>query len=166
MRFYGSIEDANKAAQTRANAYRNAAGYINTVAKVVKQFDGKVYNCRLDKALKEATEGRVFCNKNQYLFEIYTYPESHYSFHIGLANIKAEDLTEGKRIPADKIIKSLQEHREMLLRKAYDIESHIGEMEQVRAYIMQTKEKLENYCRSFNTDLRDIYRIPYCVRID
>ena len=107
MRFYGSIEDANKAAQTRANAYRNAAGYINTVAQIIRQFDGKVYNCRLDKALKEATEGRVFCNRNQYLFEIYTYPESHYSFHIGLANIKAEDLTEGKRIPADKIIKTV-----------------------------------------------------------
>lgn len=166
MRFYGNIEEANKAAHNRANAYRTAAGYINTVAKIVKEFDGKVYNCRLEKALKEATENRVFCNKNQYLFEIYTYPESHYSFHIGLASIKADELTDGKRIPADKIIKSLQEHREDLLRKAFDIESHIDEMQQVRAYIEQTKEKLENYCRSFSTDLRDIYGLPYCVRID
>ncbi len=164
MRFYGNIEEAHQAARTRANAYRTAAGYINNVAKVVKEFDGKVYNCRFDKALKEATEHRVFCNKTQYTFEIYTYPESHYSFHIGLANIKAEDLTDGKRIPADKIIKSLQDHREMLLRKAYDIESHIDEMQQALAYIEQTKNKLEAYCRSFNTDLRDIYNIPYCIR--
>lgn len=166
MRFYGNIEDANNEAHRRASNYRTAAGYTNKVAEVVKKFDGKVYNCRLENALKEATENRIFCSKNQYLLEIYTYPEKGYSYRVGLASIKADDLKEGKRIPADKIIKSLKEHREELLRKAYEIESHIDEMEQVKAYIQQTKDKLESYCRSFNTDLRDIYGLPYCVRID
>lgn len=166
MRFYSSIEDANKAAQTRANTYRTAAGYINTVAGVVQKFDNKVFNCRLENALKEATENRVFVNRTQYTLEIYTYPEHGYSFRVGLAHIKAEDLKDGKRIPADKLIESLKEHREQLLRKAYDLESHIGEMAQARAYIEQTKDKLEAYCRSFSSDIRDIYGLPYCVRID
>lgn len=166
MRFYGNIEEANKEAIQRATNYRTAAGRINTVAEIVRQFDGKVYNCRLEKALKEATENKVFCSKNDYRLEIYTYPDKGYSYHITLAGIKADDLKEGKRIPAEKIIESLKEHREDLLRKAYEIESNIDQMQQVKAYIQQTKEKLEVYCRSFNNDLRDIYGIPYCVRID
>ena len=166
MRFYGSIEEANKEARNRANDYRTAAGYIPEITKIIKDFDGKVYNCRLDKALQAATNNRVFVSKTEYNFSIYTYPRNHYSFHITLACIPADALTDGKRIPADKIIESFKEHRETVLKNAFEIESNIDQMEQVRAYISQTKEKLEAYCRSFNNDLRDIYGLPYCVRID
>lgn len=166
MRFYGDIEGANKEAQRRADNYRTATAYIPTISKIIKDFDNKVYNCRLEKALKEATENRVFCDKNGYTLEIYTYPKNGYSYRVTLAKIPIKDLKDGKRIPADKILKSFQEHRETLLKKAYEIETQIDQMQYVKAYIEQTKEKLEKYCRSFNTDIRDIYGIPYCVRLD
>ena len=166
MRFYGNIEDANKEAHERAESYRTAAGYILAISKVLKDFDGKVYNCRLDKALEAATNNKVHVDKTQYYFQIYTWNRRNYSHHITLASIKPEDLKEGKRIPANKLIESLKEHRETLLKKAYDIESNIDQMAQVKEYIRQTKEKLESYCRSFPDDLRDIYGLPYCVRID
>lgn len=166
MRFYGNIEEAHKEAHQRANNYRTATSYIPTITKILKDFDNKVYNCRLEKALKEATDNRVFCHKSDYSLEIYTYPEKGYSYRVNLAYIKIEALKEGKRIPADNLIESLQSHRETLLKTAYEIESNIEQMAQVKAYIEQTKEKLEQYCRSFNTDLRDIYGLPYCVRVD
>lgn len=166
MRFYGDIEAANKEAHERAESYRTAAGYILAITKVLKDFDGKVYNCRLDKALQAATDNRVYVDKTQYYFQIYTWNRHNYSHHITLASIKPEDLTEGKRIPADKLIESLKEHRESLLKKAYAIETNIDQMPQIKEYIRQTKEKLESYCRSFPDDLRDIYGLPYCVRID
>lgn len=166
MSFYGNIEEANKEAHKIVNEYRTAAGYILAVTKVVKDFDGKVYNCRFDKALKEATENRVYVDKKQYYFQIYTWAGSNYGHHITLASIKPEDLTDGKRIPADKLIESLKEHRESILKKAYTIESNIDQMPQARAYIMQTKEKLESFCRSFPDELRDIFDIPYCIRVN
>lgn len=166
MRFYGNIEEANKEALQRAANYRKAAEQIRTVTEVVRQFDNKVYNCRLEKALKEATDNRVFCDKSTWTLEIYTYPEKGYSYRVNLACVKVDEMNEGKRIPADKLITSLQEHRETLLKQAFDIESEIDNMPYVKEYIKQTVDKLEAYCRSFNTDLRDIYGIPYCVRVD
>lgn len=166
MRFYGDIEAANKEAQQRAVAYRTATNLIPAITKVVKDFDGKVYNCRLEKALKAATDNEVFCSKNDYCLEIYTYQRHGYSHRIALAYVKAEDLTEGKRIPAEKIIESLKDHRENLLKRAYDIDTNMDQMPQVKEYIRQTKEKLEAFCRSFPDDLRDIYGLPYCVRVD
>ncbi len=166
MRFYGDIETANKEAQERATAYREATKYIPTITQIIKSFDGKVYNCRLEKALKEATENNVFCSKNDYCLEIYTYQRHGYSHRINLAYIKTEALKDGKRIPASEIIESMKIHREDLLRRAFEIESEIENMPYVKEYIRQTKEKLEAYCRSFNTELRDIYGIPYCVRMD
>lgn len=161
---YYTIEEANKTAQNRVNDYREAANYITTVIKVLKTFDNKVYNCRLEKALKEATNNKVFCSKTNYTLQIYTYTGNNYSYHVTLASIKASDLIDNKRIPADKLIESSKQYRESLLAKAYDIETNIDQMAQVKAYIEQTKNKLENFCRSFNSDLRDIYNIPYCIR--
>lgn len=164
MRYYHDIEEAHEAARNRAQDYRSATYLIPTVIKILNQFDNKVYNCRLEKALKEATNNRVFCDKSQYSLQIYTYPEGSYSHHITLASVKTEDLPEGKRIPADKLIESTHSYREKYLALAFDIESNINQMAQVTAYIEQTKNKLEAFCRSFNTDLRDIYNIPYCIR--
>ena len=166
MSFYGNIEAANTAAHRIVDEYRNAASYILAVTKVVKDFDGKVYNCRFDKALKAATDNRVYVDKTQYYFQIYTWVNNNYSRHITLASIKPDDLIDGKRIPADKIIESLKDHRESILKKAYTIESTIDQMPQARAYIMQTKEKLESFCRSFPDELRDIFDIPYCIRVN
>lgn len=164
MRYYNSIEEAHKAARNRAKDYRTATDLIPTVNQILKDFDNKVYNCRLEKALKEATNNRVYCSKSEYSLQIYTYPEGNYSHHITLASVKAEDLPEGKRIPAQKLIESSRSYREKYLSLAYDIESKIEQMEQALIYIEQTKNKLETFCRSFNTDLRDIYNIPYCIR--
>lgn len=164
MRYYSNIEEAHKAARNRAEEYRTATNLIPTVIKILKDFDNKVYNIRLEKALREATNNRIYCSKSQYSLQIYTYPEGNYSHHITLASVKTEDLPEGKRIPAEKLIESTHSYREKYLALAYDIESNIDKMEQVTAYIEQTKNKLEAFCRSFNTDLRDIYNIPYCIR--
>lgn len=166
MRFYGNIEAANKEAQERAADYRAAVNYIQAIIKVLKDFDGKVYNCRFDKALAAVTDNKAHVYRTQYCFQIYVYPRNNYSFHITLASIKPQDFTDGKRIPADLLIESTRSSRENILKKAYDIETNIEQMAQVKEYIQQTKDKLEKFCRSFPDDIRDIYGLPYCVRVD
>ena len=60
MRYYNSIEEAHKAARNRAKYYRTATDLIPTVNQILKDFDNKVYNCRLEKALKEEFKDEEF----------------------------------------------------------------------------------------------------------
>lgn len=166
MRYYGSIEEANKEARQRVKDYRTAAGYIPTVCRILNGFDNKVYNCRLDKALEAATGNRVHADKTDYSLEVYTYPEHGCSYRITLARVDAKELPDNKRIPADKLIDSAREHRESILRKAYNLETSIDQVPQIKAYIEETKKKLEAYVRSFPDDLRDLYGLPYYIRLD
>lgn len=166
MRYYGSIEDANKEARRRVEDYRTAAGYVPAVWKVLKEFDKKVYNCRFDKALAAATGNKVHVDKTDYHFEIYAYPEHGCNYRMILATINPKDMPDSKRIPADKMIESSRSCRGSLLRKAYELETSIDQVPQIKAYLEETKRKMEAYVRSFPDDLRDLYGLPYYIRLD
>lgn len=163
-RFYGNIEEANKEALTRIEAYRTAAGYVPGVTRILKEFDNKVYNCRLTKALEAATNNRVHAEKTEYNLCVYTWPEHGFSYRITLATIPVSEMTDRKRIPADKLISSMREKRECLPRKAYDLETNMNQVGNIKAYVSETIEKLETYLRSLPEDLRDIYGLPYYIR--
>ena len=162
MGFYGDYEKAHQEAQKRIEAYRQAAALAPAVMKVIKSFDGKVYNCRLDKALREATNNGIMAYKQYQYVEIYGYFNNG---HIILARFKPEDL-KNKRINADDLIKQVRENRERILKEAYELEIYSPQAEQIRDYIRATIDRLETYCRSLPDDIRHIYGIPYCIRCD
>ena len=161
-RHYQTEEDRKKDLDSRIESYRQAAAMVPTVIKVLRTFDNKVYNCRLDKALREATNNKIGVY-NQYGFiSIYATYTTNYH-HINLATFRLEEL-ENKRIDADKSIEQVKTARENLLKKAYQIETTAQQADNIREYIRQSIEKLESLCRDLPDDIREIYNIPYSIR--
>jgi hypothetical protein len=162
MIYYRSTEERQKDLNNRIESYRQAAAHVPQIIKTLKQFDGKVYNCRLDKALREATNGKVGVY-NQYGFiSIYACYTTNYH-HINFATFRLEDL-ENKRINAEKLIEQVKAARENLLDKAYKIETYSEQADNIREYVKQSIEKLESICKSLPDDIREIYNIPYTIR--
>lgn len=162
MRYYRSTEEQQKDLENRIESYRAAAAMVPTVIKVLKTFDNKVYNCRLDKAIREATDNKIGVY-NQYGFiSIYATYTTNYN-HINLATFRIEDL-KNKRIDAEKLIEQAKTAREQLLKKAYEIETISGQADNIREYIKQSIDKLESICRGLPDDIREIYNIPYSIR--
>ena len=161
-RHYQTEEDRKKDLDSRIESYRQAAAMVPTVIKVLRTFDNKVYNCRLDKAIREATDNKIGVY-NQYGFiSIYATYTTNYN-HINLATFRLEEL-ENKRIDAEKLIEQVKAARESLLNKAYTIETTAQQADNIREYIKQSIDKLESICQSLPDDIRDIYNIPYCIR--
>lgn len=162
MIYYRSTEERQKDLNNRIESYRQAAAHVPQIIKTLKQFDGKVYNCRLDKALREATNGKVGVY-NQYGFiSIYACYTTNYH-HINFATFRIEDL-KNKRIDAEKLIEQVKAARESLLDKAYKIETYSEQADNIREYVKQSIEKLESICKSLPDDIREIYNIPYTIR--
>ena len=83
---YGYYEDESRRAgcEKTAAAHREAAALFPAIRKTFESFDGKVFNCRLEKALQEATGRRVFVRKDSYSLEVYAWfndyrGSSHYT---------------------------------------------------------------------------------------
>ena len=162
MIYYRSTEERQKDLNNRIESYRQAAAQAPAIIKIIRQFDGKVYNCRLDKALKEATNGKVGVY-NQYGFiSIYACYTTNYH-HINFATFRLEDL-ENKRINAEKLIEQVKAARENLLDKAYKVETYSEQADNIREYVKQSIEKLESICKSLPDDIREVYNIPYAIR--
>lgn len=159
--FWRNAEDANKEAQKRIEMHREAAGIIPAVINVIRRFDGKVYNRRFQGALQEETGKNVYADKMEYYIEVYMWFNGR---HINLARIKNEELIDGKRIPAGKMIESARGYQSSHLKTAYEIETSLQQVEQCKTYLQEMKEKIENFTAKIPSDVREIYNIPLYVR--
>jgi hypothetical protein len=158
MRYY-SKEEQDKAAHTRANEYRKAAAVFPRLKKVVTAFDGKVFNCRLEKALNEdPDQERIFVQKRYKWLEFHTW---HNGNQYTIAAIQLEDMPEGKRIPADLIIKSAEEKRISLLKSAAEIESAMEKVDIVKQQIQQLQHLLTGITGALPYEVKDIYGLGY-----
>jgi predicted lipase len=162
MRYYNSPEDQLKDLNSRIESYRAAANLAPVIIKVLKQFDGKIFNCKLDKALREATGNNIGVFKQYGFISIAGHYTTNYH-QITLATFKIEDL-DNKRIDAEKIINQVITAREELLKKAYSVETYAEQADSIREYVRQSIDKLESICRALPDDIRDIYNIPYTIR--
>lgn len=154
---YGFYNDETRRAGClkTAEAHRNAAQLFPAIRKTLEQFDGKVFNCRLEKALQEATGCRVYAKKSKYSIDIYTYISDYRgNSWYTLARLKNEDLKDGKRIPAAAFISSAREYREKHLQEAAELEAApdtVPEMaEHIRYFIAQANKLVDS--------------IPYVIR--
>ena len=147
----------------RINALRDAANTIPVLCKVIKEFDGKVYNVRFDRAIEAATDQHVYVDTRYNWISIRMCAQSFRGASIALAQIRREDLKDGKRIPADKMIESARACRESFLNDAYYLESSREDVYQAREYIMQEVKRLSRFIDSVPSVAKDLYHIPYCV---
>lgn len=157
---YNGFGDPAEELKKRATAYRNAAGLFPAVRKTAETFDGKVYNCRFEKALQEATGSRVFAAKRYKWIEIYIYEDGR---QITLAQIAQDALKDGKRIPADMIIESAREHRESLLKRATELETAIEKVPDIRRQIETLSGMICQLRDSIPYEVRDVYRLDYRI---
>lgn len=156
--YYGyTRESQDQAAQTYIRSYRDAAALYPAIKKVVQSFDKKVYNKRLQTAIQEATGARVYIENRPNMIDIHMYgPHSNW---ITLGILLKEDMQDGKRINAEKLIESLTDNRNKLLQTAARYEQQIKEIDQVKEQIKQLKHLLCNVLEPYDYTMRDIYGI-------
>jgi len=156
---YYSREDQNKAAQTMAESFRTTAAQLPRLKKVLKSFDGKVFNCRLEAALNEPKNPvYIFCRKRYKYLEIYTYVGNHQRT---LATCLLDEMPDGKRIPADLLIKSAEDRRADFLKTAAEIERAAEQMDTIKEQIEQVKRLLEGITKPLPYEVIDIYNLNY-----
>ena len=170
--FIGSTrESQDKQAQMEVEARREAAAAFPFIRPVLQRFNGKVYNCRFEKALKEAAEGktpgRVYARKDGYWVTVNYYPSmgnpGHCIYGLTLCQMKTEALIDGKRLDGKALDDSLKERRAALLREAAEIEEQAQQVELYRKRIEETKRLLESVTGGINRTIRDIYGLDYYV---
>ena len=165
--FYGSKEAQEKEARERAAEYREAAGFFPAVVKVLNAFAGKVYNCKLDKETRAATNNKVRAEYKYNCITLYTWNRGRQTTIASYKPEESDKTPAGKvRINAAALIASARECREKSLKEAAEIENAIETAPQVLEYIKQCKEKLEALTRRFPSEIRDIYNLPYSIRLN
>ena len=177
MIYADSIDEKKKAILSRAEWLRLAAAQIKKIKPVINDFDGKIYNCRFDEAIKNLSDDRLsFWTSNQYgSFEIVIYHDHTYSDKISLltgysCKVQKNDYSQyhtdetraifdGKRINADKIAALLDASYARLNKEAYELEVIAGELEDRIKQIADTYNLLNHLCGSLPTVVSDICNI-------
>ena len=137
-------------------ANRAAAGYYAAVAKVIEKWSGKVYNKRMAEEINAATNGAVYCEKN----DMNRFCISHRNriggrwYYTTICNIDF-DLLENKRINPDVILPELRQRREKLLKDAQAIENTLYNLDALIGQI----ETIKSTCRA-------LYKDVPCVVLD
>ena len=174
-----TIEEKRDYILKRAHILRDAAGSVNRVKEVIRDFDGKIYNCRFDEAIANLTdEDHRFYVSNHYgWFYIQFSPrKGNYNNTQSILSgysCKASDqvreqtrqeciLFDGKRINAAAMINGLNNKREELLREAYTLESAADNLEKTLQQITDTKALLNNLVQGLPSIVRDACGLKYC----
>lgn len=141
--------------------YRAAAATFPVLREVIKQFDGKVYNIKLDKALKAAFDGAGFVyvhNAEKYIdisFSARGSGSSGYRCILSMPKDKA--FSDGKRINAVAMIENARETRAQLLRRAFEIESYSENAEEIKSNIDKMEKALCSYIDAIPYEVRELF---------
>lgn len=161
--FYGNREDQNKRIQEIIDENRAAAQLFPEIRKVIMNFDNKVFNIKLQKALQESTGKRIFTESRDFgnyggHVNIYIYGNAGRQYTI--ATLKREDMEDGKRINAAKMIESARSNREAHLKTAYNLEQSMQQIDTIKQQINDIKKLLEAVTAGLHYEIRDTYNIP------
>ena len=138
--------------------YKAAAAYAPTIIKVFEAFNNKCFNCKLEKALQDATGRRVYAEKRYNNINIYFY-ENGDSYT--LASIKIDDLINGKRIPANKLIEDARSRQQGYYKKAYELQQGYENIDNIITQLNQVKSLLNGILNPIPYEIKDVYRINY-----
>ena len=156
---YFTEEARRDGCQKTAAAHRAAAALFPVVRKVFEQFDEKVFNCRLEKALQEASKDcRVYVRKYDYAIEIYAYFDDYRGNNqYTLARLKTEELTDGKRIPAAVLVESARGYREDHLKEAAAREAAPETAPDIREHVKYFISQANKLIESLPYPVQDMY---------
>lgn len=155
-------KDGYKKTESIIQEYRNAAALTRQIIPVIKNFDNKCFNIRLQNAIQEKTQARVYCQKRYTIFEIYIYNNTYNQ--ITLCNIQQADaFSDGKRINAAAIIEGLNEKYQDLLKRAYDLENELQQVELYAAALESLKDQIEKIEKNLSYQIRDNFHLNYRI---
>ena len=156
--YYGcNKENQDAATRSYIKAYRDAAALYPTIKKVIQSFDKKVFNKRLETAIRDEAGKGVFVENKPGYIDIHMFgPHNEW---LTLARISKDELIDGKRINAEKLTESLTTQREQFLKKAALYERQMHEIDQVKIQINQLKKQFEALLEPYDYTIRDIYGI-------
>lgn len=154
---YYTKEEQDNAARAYIKTYRDAAALYPDLKKIIRGFDKKVFNKRLQDALQAGTGARVYVDNKPRYIDVHVYgPHSEY---ITLAMLQKEDMPDGKRIDAEKLIQSLTDRRNNLLQTAARYEQQMEQIDVIKDQLAQIRRQLENVLAPYDYTMRDIYGI-------
>lgn len=147
------------------NDYEKCVKAIPTVKEIVKRFDGKVYNKKLDDALGDAFSYedngyRIGCHKNTYspnIIEIYLYNNGSTT----LARINLEEMPEGRRIDAIVWSAKLEEKKQHYSEKVKEIEECIPKVNEYRNRLNKLQDEALEIYNKIPSELHEAFYIGY-----
>lgn len=149
----------------RIEGYRSAAQYYITIKSVLEKFDGKVFNCKLEKALQEATGLHIYANKRYRNLEIYFYNSQCSNRTMSFVGLDLDTaLTDGKRINAKAIIDDLLRNCQDFQKRAYRLEMQMKQVDAVRERVKQLESALHALTSPLDYELKEIYSLNYTLR--
>lgn len=151
----------------KAAILRSAAAVIKDLKPVILSFDGKVYNKRLDEAIRAIKSDMWITaglERDNSFFYIRATPAHCYNDGQYLIYTKAaragedrETFTDSKRIKADVMINMLNEKYADLNKKAYELETYAAKLEETLKEIDYIKELYNKFYHAIPYELHDVY---------
>ena len=161
---YFTNEAKETAAKRLAEDHREAARLFAEIRPVIESFDGKVFNCRFEKALQDHTGRRVFCRKENEKWIIIYYYSNNFNQYMTIAGLKTEDLTEGKRINAARFLESGRERYTEHLQKAASLEEAITTAPEIKKQIAELIKMINTLSAKIDSyEARDIFELNYRI---
>lgn len=157
--FYGTYDEKVGYINRLIEDYKITAGLFPLVRHVVDKFDGKVFNCRFEKALQETLgfpDVRIYAKKDSYNLSVYWYSKNCNNY-MTIASVLIKELEDKKRINAEKLLESARNIREKNLKHAVDLERELPNVELYQARINEIRKQLSNLVDGLPYELADTF---------
>lgn len=153
-----STDSRRQSALDLIQDYRDIADLCAAVKSIIQAFDGKIYNCRVERALQEL--GNIHCEKKRYL-AIYTWTKRK-RLYVTLCSAPLEDaLQDGKRLNADALLEDCNLQRAKYLQKAYDIVACLPHVEEYRERFSALERAFDALRNEIPRDVQEIFHLSY-----
>lgn len=159
----GNFEDQVARAKSKAEYHRKAAALFPAVRKVVEKFDGKVYNCRFDKAMQDlgTEEQHIYCYKQSGRWvNVYIYGAHGYNDQYTVLSLDLEKM-ENKRIVAEKVIEEMREKRADHLKRANELENSAEKVKRIKDRMEEIDREVSAMMKSVSYEVQDVYSMNY-----
>ena len=163
-------EDAIKRTLADIQGMEEANAILPTVRKVMREFDGKVFNYRLDKALKEALPDEHIYVSTSYetWVEIHYQPKHGNNWITLLAgqkpsckyyNPEKSFLTEDKRINGAKALELIEEKRVERLKTITSYKAFLEDEQRIQAQLNILYKQIGTITAAIPYTMRDYFGI-------